>query len=201
MTRSTNGSLEALPAAPLRRALDLVYAVSLWLAALCLVAITLLVAVQLGGRIYDGLLKLTGRPPHGFAILALSELSGCLMAAAGFLGLAGTLKAGAHIRVTLVIGMLPESLRRLFEIAAMAGAALFASYITWFLFRQAMDSWRFNEIVPALVPIPLWPPHAAMAAGAALLTIAIVDELVTVITRGRPSFRAAEDAITLGKEG
>jgi hypothetical protein len=33
------------------------------------------------------------------------------------------------------------------------------------------------------------------------MTIAIVDEFVTILTRGRPSFRASEDAITLGKEG
>ena len=31
-------------------------------------------------------------------------------------------------------------------------------------------------------------------------TIALADELVTVIRYGRPTFRAAEDAITLSKE-
>jgi hypothetical protein len=40
-----------------------------------------------------------------------------------------------------------------------------------------------------------------MAIGALILTIALVDELFIVVNRGRPSFRAAEDAITLGKEG
>ena len=40
-----------------------------------------------------------------------------------------------------------------------------------------------------------------MALGAAILTIALIDEFVIVVTRGRPSFRATEDSITLGKEG
>jgi hypothetical protein len=40
-----------------------------------------------------------------------------------------------------------------------------------------------------------------MAIGAAVLTIALIDELMIVVTRGRPTFRGAEDAITLGKEG
>ncbi len=40
-----------------------------------------------------------------------------------------------------------------------------------------------------------------MALGAAILTIVFVDELVIVARRGRPSFRLAEDAISLGKEG
>jgi hypothetical protein len=40
-----------------------------------------------------------------------------------------------------------------------------------------------------------------MVLGTLVLTVALLDELVIIITRGRPSFRAAEDAITLGKEG
>ena len=43
--------------------------------------------------------------------------------------------------------------------------------------------------------------QAAMAAGAGLLTLAFLDELVITLRTGRPSFRAAEDAITLGREG
>jgi hypothetical protein len=49
--------------------------------------------------------------------------------------------------------------------------------------------------------VPLVYPQAAMALGALILTIALVDELFIVARRGRPSFRAAEDAISLGKEG
>ncbi len=40
-----------------------------------------------------------------------------------------------------------------------------------------------------------------MALGALILTIALIDEMVTVLRSGRPTFRATEDAITLGKEG
>ncbi len=40
-----------------------------------------------------------------------------------------------------------------------------------------------------------------MALGTLILTVALLDELVIVLMRGRPTFRAAEDAITLGKEG
>jgi len=52
-----------------------------------------------------------------------------------------------------------------------------------------------------VVRVPLAYPQAAMALGAAILTVALIDEFVVVLRRGRPSFRAAEDAITLGKEG
>lgn len=185
----------------MRQALDRLYATALWLSALCLVAIVLLVAAQLAGRILDGALKLAGLPAAGFVILSLSEISGYLMAAGGFLGLAGTLKSGAHIRVTLALAAVPERVRSRFEaFAALTGAA-FSGYIAWFIGSLAYDSFRFNEISPGLIPVPLVWPQAAMAAGALILTIAFLDEFGIVLIKGRPSFRTVEDAITLGKEG
>ncbi len=62
-------------------------------------------------------------------------------------------------------------------------------------------SFRFNEVSPGIIRVPLVYPQAAMAIGALVLTVALIDELVIVARGGRPTFRAAEDAITLGKEG
>ena len=62
-------------------------------------------------------------------------------------------------------------------------------------------SLRFNEVSTGVMRCrsPIRKP--SMALGALILTVALIDEFVIVLTRGRPSFRAAEDAITLGKEG
>jgi len=49
--------------------------------------------------------------------------------------------------------------------------------------------------------VPLVIPQATLAIGFAVLTIALLDELRETAANGRPSFRAAEDAITVGKEG
>ena len=85
------------------RALDTLYRASLWVSAVCLVAIALLVGVQLGARLLDGTLGLLHLPRTGFVILSLGEIGGYLLAAASFFALGGTLKAGAHVRVTLVL--------------------------------------------------------------------------------------------------
>jgi TRAP-type C4-dicarboxylate transport system permease small subunit len=185
----------------MRKILDELYRLALWLSALCLVAIALMVGAQLAGRIVDGALKLVGLPVFGFVILSLSEIAGYLLAAASFLALAGTLKAGAHIRVTMLLAAFGEATRRYIELLAFGATAAFSAYMTWNIGRFAYVSWRFHEVSPGLIPVPLAIPQAAMAAGIALMTIALVDEFVTVLLRGRPSFRATEDAITLGKEG
>jgi TRAP-type C4-dicarboxylate transport system permease small subunit len=185
----------------MRLFLDRIYRLALWLSALCLVAIALMVGMQLAGRIVDGALKLVGLPPYGFVILSLSEIAGYLLAAASFLALAGTLKAGAHIRVTMLLAAFAETRRRYIELFAFGATAAFSAYMTWNIGRFAWVSWRFHEVSPGLIPVPLAIPQAAMAAGIALMTIALLDEFVTVLVRGRPSFRTTEDAITLGKEG
>lgn len=185
----------------MRNCLDRLYEVSLWLAALCLVAIALMVCAQLAGRLIDGGLALVGLEPIGIVILSLAEIAGYLLAAASFLALAGTLKAGAHIRVTMLLTMIPETWRHKVELVAFGGSAIFSAYITWQLARFAFVSWQFHEVSHGVIRVPLAWPQAAMAVGALILTVALIDEFLIVLRRGRPSFRAAEDAITLGKEG
>jgi TRAP-type C4-dicarboxylate transport system permease small subunit len=181
--------------------LDTLYRVALWASALCLVVIALMVGVQLSARLLDGTLALLHLPRTDFVILSLDEIGGYLLAAASFFALGGTLKAGAHIRVTLVLSALGERVRRYIELWAFGFAAAASAYMTGHLANFAWISLRFHEVSPGVIRVPLVYPQAAMAIGALILTIALVDELFIVVSRGRPSFRAAEDAITLGKEG
>jgi TRAP-type C4-dicarboxylate transport system permease small subunit len=184
-----------------RRFLELLYRYALYASALCLCIIAAMVGAQLAGRLLDGTLALVGLPRTDFVVLSLAEICGYLLAAASFLALAGTLKAGAHIRVTMALAALGEDKRRYAEMLAFGLAALGAAYMSWQLGYFAWVSFLFNEVSPGVIRVSLWYPQAGMALGAIILTVALIDELVTVALRGRPSFRVVEDAITLGKEG
>ena len=184
----------------MRKLLDHLYRAALWVAALCLVGIALLVATQLAGRIIDGSLKLLGREPYGIVVLSLAEFSGFLLAAASFFALAATLKAGTHIRVTMLLTSLSERARHVAEIWVLGFTAMTAIYLTWYLGRFAYLSWAFHEVSPGVIPAPLWIPQAAMTLGAAVLALALIDELAIVIRGGRPTFRDSEDTFILGKE-
>ena len=185
----------------MRRLLDALYRFTLWGSALCLAVIATMVGVQLAGRLLDGALALVNLPRTEFNILSLDEICGYLLAAATFLALAGTLKSGAHIRVTMVLGMVSERVRRWLEVWAFGFAAACSAYMAGNLLLFAWTSFRFNEVSSGVVRVPLVYPQAAMAFGALILTLALADEFVIVLYGGRPTFRAAEDAITLGKEG
>jgi TRAP-type C4-dicarboxylate transport system permease small subunit len=185
----------------MRTVLDRLYLVSGWLAAACFVVIGLMVGAQLLGRIVDGLMRLAGVRPYGFIVEGLAEIAGYLLAASSLLALAPTFKAGAHIRVTMLLSALDARARWLFELGAFGASLAFTAYMAWRMGLLTIDSWRFNEVSHGLVPLQLAYPQAAMFAGLLIFTIALLDELVVVITAGRPSFAAAEEAVTLGKEG
>lgn len=185
----------------MRRILDTLYRTTLWASALCLAAIALMVGAQLGGRLIDGAFKLIGLEPIGIVIFSLDEICGYLLAAASFLALAGTLKAGAHIRVTMLLSALSEQTRRFVEVWAFSFGALAAGYMTFQIGKFTWVSFLFHEVSSGLVRVPLAYPQAAMTFGALVLTVALLDELIIVLRGGRPTFRVAEDSITLGKEG
>ncbi len=107
----------------MRRALDILYRLALWASALCLVAIALMVGAQLAARLIDGVLGLLHLPRTDFVVLSLDEICGYLLAAASFLALAGTLKAGVHIRVTLVLAALAQHARWYVELWAFGFSA------------------------------------------------------------------------------
>jgi TRAP-type C4-dicarboxylate transport system permease small subunit len=184
----------------MRRSLDLLYTVALWLAAGCLLLIATLVGLQVGARLLDMLMRAAGFGRSGFVILSLAEIAGYLLAAASFLALSATLKSGVHIRVTMLVNNVPPRARMILEASALLFAGVAAAYATWHLGIYAYTSWRFGDVSPGLVRIPLFYPQAAMAAGAALLTIAFVDEFVVTLRTGKTSFTAAEDAINTGAE-
>jgi TRAP-type C4-dicarboxylate transport system permease small subunit len=184
----------------MRRTLDGLYTFTLALSAACLVVILVLVGAQIGGQIFDALRRLVGIAPYGFLIPSLSEIGGYLFGAASFLALGATLKRGAHIRVTMLLGAVNPRFRRILEIWALLAGFGVAAYATWSLGQLAYFSWKFGDVSSGLFPIKYWIPQSAMTLGLATLCVALLDELAITLKQGAPSFTKAESAITQGQE-
>ncbi len=150
----------------IRRALDALFDGAAALAALCMVA--LLVMVMLG---------IVSRLLH-FHVPGTDAYAGYLMAGAGFLALAHTLKRGEHIRVTLLLGALKGRAKHALELWALAGASALAALMAYYSVRLAWQSHSFNDISTGNDATPLWLPQIAMAAGTLILLLALLDELV-----------------------
>ena len=150
----------------MRRLLNFLYNGTAVLAAVCMVA--LLIAV---------LLSIISRQMH-FLISGIDAYAGYLMAAAGFLALAHTLKRGEHIRVTLLINALRGKSRKALEVWALAIALLLAALFAFYSCRLVWQSYTFNDISTSNDATPLWIPQLSMAWGTVVLAIAFLDELV-----------------------
>lgn len=166
----------------MRRLLDALYDGAAWLAALFLVA--LLIAV---------LLSILGRQLH-FNIPGIDAYAGYLMAAAGFLALAHTLKRGEHIRVTLLINALRGGPRKALELWALAAAAMLAALFAFYSCRLVWQSHAFHDISTSNDATPLWIPQLAMAVGTVVFALAFIDELVLEL-RGRRQHTAPGEAL------
>ena len=165
----------------MRKLLDAIYDGAAWVAALCMIGLLAMV-----------LLSIVSRQLH-FHVPGTDAYAGYLMAGAGFLALAHTLKRGEHIRVTLLLSALHGTRRRALEIWSLAAAAGLSLLFAFYACRLAWQSRAFHDISTGNDATPLWIPQLGMAAGTLILAIAFIDELVLEL-RGRRAQVASDEA-------
>jgi hypothetical protein len=102
------------------------------------------------------------QPAAHFHVPGTDAYAGYLMAAAGFLALAHTLKRGEHIRVTLlVINALTALAHRRWSCGRWARPTLLALLFAFYSCRLAWQSHQFNDISTGNDATPLWIPQLA----------------------------------------
>lgn len=163
----------------MRKSLDFLYNSAAALAALFMVGLLVMI-----------LLSIVSRQLH-FNVPGVDAYAGYLMAGAGFLALAHTLKRGEHIRVTLILSHLGPAARRWLERWAMGAAAVLAVLFAVFSVRLVWNSHAFDDISTGNDATALWIPQLAMAVGTVILAIAAIDEFI-IEWRGRVAPQHAE---------
>ncbi|MDN5002186.1 TRAP transporter small permease [Bradyrhizobium sp. GCM10027634] len=161
---------------PIRRALDLLYLASGIAAGVFLVAIFAIMMVMSIGRQF------------ALNIPAGDDFASWCMAAMAFLGLAHTFKRGEMIRVGLLLERLHGRTKQVAEIMALGIATAFVLYFTRHALQMTYDSWRFNDVAQGVVALPLWIPQLGFAGGLVILSIALIDEMVNVVSGNQPTY-------------
>ena len=156
----------------LRRILDVIYQAAGVGAALCLIAILLLIVIQM-------LARWTGEVFPG-----APDYAGYAMAAASFLAFANALNRGNHIRVSILLNAVSGKVRRWLEIWCFGVGTAVAWYFVFYCYRFVYWSWKFNDISQGQDRTPLWIPQMAMLIGGFILAIALTDHLIHVIFKG-----------------
>ena len=108
-------------------------------------------------------------------VAELSQLCliwGCLVA------MAWLLSARRHIAVDAVIQLLPPSVQRWIEAAAMLVVAAFSAMVTWKGWSIFLDSFERGRTTGSLLDLPSWIVELAVPLGFALLFIQALIEAV-----------------------
>ncbi len=157
---------------------DGLYAAGGQLAALCVLAILILMVHASVGRSLD------------WRVAWINDVVAWLCAAAAFLGMAYSFRNGDFVRVTLVLESVSPGVRRWLEVVSLAIAAVAIAYLGYWAARFTYESWEFNDIAGNMVAIPIWIPQMSFVVGALILVIAVLDECVCVLRGGKPSYVA-----------
>ncbi|MEM7692882.1 MAG: TRAP transporter small permease [Pseudomonadota bacterium] len=162
----------------IRAVLDGIYFTGGILAALCLIAILILIVLQM-------LARWTGEVFPG-----APDYAGYAMAAASFFAFAHALNRGAHIRVSLLLNSVGPRARRVIEIWCFGIATALAWYFVYYSIRFIYWSWKFNDISQGPDATPLWIPQLAVVTGGFVLALALTDNLISLFTDGDHRMKA-----------
>jgi len=130
----------------------------------------------------------------GMLLRRADDIVSWLCAASAFLALGYTFRHGELVRVGLLIERLPPRARRRAETACLLVALVFVAYTAWAAARFVYESWQFEEVAQGLIQIPIWIPQMGFVLGAAVLLVAVLDELVLHLAGRKTAYQAAEDA-------
>jgi TRAP-type C4-dicarboxylate transport system permease small subunit len=166
----------------LRRFLDRLYDASGALAALCLAGIFVVMLAQSFGR------------EAGIFVRGADDIVAWLCAATAFLALGHTFRHGELVRVGLWLDMLGARGRWVAELFALSVTSAFVLYMLWAVVRFVYESWKFNEVAQGLIKLPIWIPQLCFVIGVVIFLIAVLDELILVLRKQKPTYQRAEEA-------
>lgn len=164
----------------MRKALDSFYLACGVIAGIFLVLIASIILYQVFGRNLD------------YGIPGVDDLAALFLVASAFLALAPTLRAGGHIRVSLLLHYLPQPLRRLAELWCLGFGATLTGFLTYFTIDMAWESFIYGDRAIGQLPILMWVPQGGAALGLLALTVALLDDFIAVLLRGKPSYYHVE---------
>jgi len=164
----------------LDRGLSRIYVACGVAAALCLIALALLVLTSIVSRLLS------------LYVPGVIEYSGYAMAASSFFALAHAFRSGSHIRVNLLLNRLRGTAQRLAEIWCLGIASFVGTYLAFYLARLCYVSWQLEERSEGADAILLWVPQTLVAIGSTVFAICLVHNLIRVIARADKRAPVAE---------
>ncbi|MBL4739901.1 MAG: TRAP transporter small permease [Sneathiella sp.] len=185
----------------MRSILNWLYKGSGWAAAIFILLICVVVIVQVVLNLIDKIYGAFFGTAIGLTIPSYADFTGFFLAAASFLALAYTLREGGHIRVSLLLQLLPKKIQHFAEIWCLGLAGCMSSFFTYYTGRLVFESWTYNDLSAGMIAVPIWIPQSSILVGLGILSIALIDELLCVLMGGTASYEGKGENLLSKADG
>jgi TRAP-type C4-dicarboxylate transport system permease small subunit len=162
--------------AAVRRGLHALYLACGWVAGFLLVLICVLMLLMSVGR------------EVGINIRGGDEICGWASTACFALGLAYTFKQGEMVRVGILVERFEGDARRWAEAGCLVIGCILTGWIAWFCSDFVYDAYRFKDVTPGMLVLPLWIVQFPLAFGTTVQFIAFVEQLVITVLGYKPDY-------------
>lgn len=176
-----------------RTIIEIIDTISLWIGRIGNIGGSIMIAFMAGLITVDVL----GRFLFGMPTYIATEVSGYLMAAMVFLGLAWTSRMGQQIEVTIVVDLLSAGARYWVKFATLTISVVFAAWFCILTIEPVVQNLRFNSTSITTLRMPMWIPTLFVPVGLGMLAIQLfsqwLKQIVNIMAFGSPCPEAADD--------
>jgi TRAP-type C4-dicarboxylate transport system permease small subunit len=133
-----------------------------------------------------------GRYLFGISLLGSDEVQVFVMVAMTFVGAVVATRRNEHLRMDVLVQMMPEAVRLLLRIIEQVLLILLAGFVLSQSYLYATQMLRIGR-ASDMTGVPMWIPHGTVALGFALILLIAIWRLVAVISRREPGRAAPAD--------
>jgi TRAP-type C4-dicarboxylate transport system permease small subunit len=106
------------------------------------------------------------------------ELSVFLIVGAVFMSSASIQARRGHVAIDAIVGLLPEAVNRVRQIAVDVASLAFCAFFSWKSWALLDEAWTENFHSESTWGPPLWIPYSLMTIGMTLLSVQILLQIV-----------------------
>src|SRR5580704_4030681 len=114
------------------------------------------------------------------------ELSVFLIVGAVFMSSASIQARRGHVAIEAIVGLLPEGVNRVRQIAVDVASFAFCAFFAWKSWVLLDEAWTENFHSESTWGPPLWIPYSLMTFGMTLLGVQLLMQIVTASRPRRP---------------
>ena len=114
------------------------------------------------------------------------EVSGYMLIAVSFLGLALTQRKGKHIQINILVSRLSQRRQKQLQVVALSVTLVFIGWFTWVTFGNAILAYSVGNVTMTPLHTPLWIPYLLVPIGLGMLAVQLVVDLINSLRQQDP---------------